>query len=290
MSVGDPTAVVVWGNCQAPPLADLLRAPLAGHGLHLVTVKPVYLNDVDDLRRVHDVVRRSAVLVSQPVSDEYRVPGCGTDQLTALLPPGGRLVRLPVVYDVGAFPFQVHGYTGTGDRIDAPLTDYHDLRMLQAAAAGWSPAETVQRWPRPAPGAVRAVAERSLTELRRREAALDVTAADLVRGPDALWTMTHPSNRVLATLAQRVLAVLGVTDVVRPPEREFLGQRQAAVDAETARVLGWSATARPDWTIDGAVVGLRELAQRQLSFYASDPDVVTASLRHAGDRLRLLAT
>lgn len=281
--------VIVWGNCQAAPLADLLRAPLAAQGLHVVDVPPVYLVEPAQLADIRATLRNTAVLVSQPVSDEYRVPGCGIDQLAALLPHRSRVVRLPVVYDVGAFPFQSRGYLPDGSRIDAPVTDYHDLRMIRAAAAGWSVARTVAEWPRCPPAAAREVAAASLAELRRREVGLDVVASDLVSSSDALWTMTHPTNRVLASLAERVLAVLRISARIEVPAREYLGQRRAPLEPAVADALGWPAgIVRPDWVVDGATVALPELAETQLAFYAERPDLVAATLRRLAPRLRTL--
>lgn len=272
--------VVVWGNCQAPPLADLLRAPLAAHGLHVVDVPPVYLVDTTDMHRIHAVMRDCALFVSQPVSDEYRVPGCGTDQLAELMPAGGRVVRLPVVYDVGAFPFQARGYDDAG-RVDAPRTDYHDLRTVLRAAGTALPAVTDDR--------LLAVAAASLAELRRRETGLDVAASDLVSAPDAMWTMTHPTNRVLAELARRVLAAVGVEGAVDAPAREFLGQRRAPLEAPVLRARDWPGdTGRDEWVVDGMPLDPARLEREQLGFYRDRPDVVAATLRRARPRLELL--
>lgn len=96
--------VVVWGNCQAEPLALLLREPLARHDLEVVVVPPVFLVDDAGLVRVREVIRTSAVLISQPVRDEYRIPGCCTAHLAAA--PGGRSAgHLPGDVHIGAFPY-----------------------------------------------------------------------------------------------------------------------------------------------------------------------------------------
>ncbi|GAB2460183.1 WcbI family polysaccharide biosynthesis putative acetyltransferase [Jatrophihabitans fulvus] len=281
--------VVVWGNCQAAPLGDLLAAPLAAHGLRVVSVPPVYLADEADVARVHDEVRRSALLITQPVGDDYRVAGCGSGTLGALLPRGARTVRWPVTYHVGPFPAQARGYAGDGERVNAPLTDYHDLRIVLAARRGWDVQRTLDGWAI-AGDAVRAVAQASTAELRRREAGLDVPVSDLVGAPDALWTMTHPTNAFLARVARRVLDHLGLDGTVDVPEREYLGQRRAPIDADVATALGWAHdTVRPQWVIDGAAVPDAELVATQLEFYAERPDVVAATLQRAAGRMAALA-
>ena len=72
------TTVVIWGNCQAAPIADLLRAPLAAHGIDVARVRPVYLVSATELGAVHRTVAASDLLISQPVSETYALPGCGT--------------------------------------------------------------------------------------------------------------------------------------------------------------------------------------------------------------------
>lgn len=283
----DGDVALVWGNCQGGPMADLLRAPLAAVGVRVEPVPPVYLAAADDVRRVHELARRCAVFVTQPVSEDYPEPGCGSEYLIGLLPPHARVVRFPVVHDVGAFPFQARGYTGDGGRIDAPITDYHDLRVVLAAARGWSTARTLAGWAPADPRGWRAVADASRAELRRREAGQDVIASDLVRGPDAMWTMTHPANVVLGELARRALGHLGVPGTVEVPRREYLGQRRAPVDPPTAQALGWSHP-RASWVVDGRRVPRRELVERQLAFYRDRPDVITETLRRNQDRIALL--
>ncbi|MBA3523538.1 MAG: hypothetical protein H0T85_03075, partial [Geodermatophilaceae bacterium] len=167
--------VVVWGNCQAEPIARLLAEPLRRHGLQVVDVPPVFLVDDTGLERVHELVSRAAALLTQPVREEYRIPGCGAAQLSAMLPADGRCLTFPVTYHVGAFPFQVNAHGGEGERVDAPLTDYHDLRTLVAASRGMTVEETVAWWPMPPAEAVRRASEESLGRLREREAPLDVS-------------------------------------------------------------------------------------------------------------------
>lgn len=281
--------VVVWGNCQAEPLARLLTDPLARHGLRVELVPPVFLVDDRGLQQVQDLVRRSALLISQPVRDEYRVRGCGTSQLAALLPPGGRLVTVPVIYHVGPYPYQVTVNGGDGGRVDAPLTDYHDLRTLVAAERGLDVAATVRWWPAPSAAAVRTVAADSLDKLRRREAILDVRASPYIGIPDGFWTLDHPANAVLAPVARDVLSVLGFDEPVDVPEREFLGARRAPLEPAVVAALGWpAARARPEWIVERRAVPAEEILAAHLGLYAQRPDLVTDARARYAERLSVL--
>ena len=280
----------MWGNCQAEPLADLLTAPLAAAGIEVLRVPPVFLATADQLAVVHEQVRRCRLLISQPVSEEYPLPGSGTAHLASLLPPDGRLVTFPVAFHVGGFPYQVHGYDEADERVDAPMTDYHDLRVVWAAARGLTVSEALRQWPTPPSAGIRAVHEASLAEIERRERTLDVTCSSLLARPNAMWTMDHPSNTVLAATARAVLERLDLpADTIEVREREYLGQRRTPVEPAVAAALGWPAeTTAAEWIIDGRTVPNSELLDVQLGFYRERPDVVTRTLFRAADRMHKL--
>ena len=281
--------VVVWGNCQAEPIALLLRAPLARHGLNVVVVPPVFLVDEAGLDAVHNEVRASAVLISQPVRDEYRIPGCGTSQLAELLPPSGRLVTFPSTFHIGAFPYMVNAHGGDGERVPAPLTDYHDLRALVAAERGLDVERALAWWPAPPAEAVRAVDADSIARLREREASLDVTVSSQLDSPTALWTLDHPSNVVLAAIAGALLGVLSIDEAIEVPSREFLGARRAPVEAAVVTAHGWPVqAAAPVWRIDTREVPAAEVLAAHLALYRDRPDVVADTRSRYAERLDVL--
>lgn len=281
--------VVVWGNCQAEPIALLLRAPLARHGLDVVVVPPVFLIDEAGLDVVRNLVRGSAILISQPVRDEYRIPGCGTSQLADLLPPSARLVTFPVTFHIGAFPYMVNAHGGKGERVPAPLTEYHDLRALVAAECGWDVERALAWWPTPTPAAVRAVCADSIARLRNREAALDVTVSAHLDAPATLWTLDHPSNVVLGVIAQALLGLLGIDEAIDVPNREFLGARRAPVEAAVVAAHGWSVEAlAPVWRLDKREVPAAEVLAAHLRLYRDRPDVVADTRVRYAERLGVL--
>lgn len=280
--------VLVWGNCQARPLAQLITPAIAEAGAVVASTPPVFEVNEAEVADVRELVAHAAALITQPVRDEYRWPGCGADALAALLPPDARLVRVPVMYDLGPFPFQCNAHGGDGLRVDAPLTDYHDLRIVVAAHRGYSAARTLDWWPGAEPDAVRAVAADSRAELARRDAFVDVPGADLL-GPEAMFTLSHPSNATLARLASRILDRLGLPSDVASPGREFLGQRRAPLEPFVASALGWSEAVVGDrWLLDGQLLAPEQVVSAHLAFYADRPDVVADTLRRHADRLTRL--
>lgn len=282
-------SVVVWGNCQAPPIAALLAGPLSRHDLLVDHVPPVYLVSAAEARELPVRIADAAFLLTQPIRDDYRIPGLGADQLGALMPPSGRVVTFPVTFHSGPFPYQVNATGADAERANAPITDYHDLRAVVAAARGMSLPAALAWWPDPSPAAVRAIDAASLAELRRREAGLDVSTSDIAARPGALMTISHPANEALGAIAQRLLTAMGIDEPIELPGRQFLGERQAPIDSVVASALGWAPDqARADWVIGGRTVRRGEILRAHLEFYRARPDVVADTLARQAERLRLL--
>ncbi len=278
-----PTAplALVWGNCQAPALARLLAPPLAAHGLEVLEVPPVHLLTPAQLGRVRGLLPRVRAFVSQPIRDEYATPGCGTAQLAAQLPRSAVVLRVASCFDVAAFPWSANAHGGDGVRVDAPLTAYHDLRVLLGAHRGWSRDRILAEWDS-GDALVEAIAGASWRELRRRELTVDVPVSPWIRRPGALFTMNHPANATLQQVADAVLAALGVAGRTEPPDREMLGATRLPVEAGPARLLGWAASG-PAYVVDGRPVDLGDVVDAHLASYARRPDVVAdAAGRFAG--------
>lgn len=144
-------------------------------------------------------------------------------------------------------------------------------------------------WPAPTADAVRTVSADSTDRLRHREASLDVTVSSHLDAPAALWTLDHPSNVVLGAVAQALLGVLGVEDVIELPRREFLGARRAPIEAAVVAAHEWpSQVIAPNWRIDGCDVPAAEVLAAHLGLYRDRPDVVAdAQIRYA-ERLVVL--
>lgn len=266
----------------------MLTEPLRAHGWQVHPVLPVFEVDEAGLAHVHQLMASAAALITQPIRDQYRIPGCGSDQLTALLPSNARVVTIPVTYDTSGFPYQVDAHRGDGTRIDAPLTDYHDLRALVAAERGLTVEQTLDWWPAPTAAMVTANAEQSRAELQRRETSLDVHISDVLTEP-SMFTLSHPNNRVLAETARRILTALDIPGEIDIPEREFLGARRAPVEPAVVDALGWPADAQRDtWVVNREPVPQRELVTAHLDFYATYPDILTDTRQRFAARLRLL--
>ncbi len=277
---------VVHGNCQAEALRVLLDAGARPYGYRTVRIPPVHELNHDDLVHLRELVSQAAVLISQPVREDYRDLPLGTAQLAGWLPPGAVVLRWPVVRYSGLFPYQViirHPVDGSAD---PPVVPYHDLRTV-AAALGSGPLRPLHASSAPA-SVYREVAAASVAELARREAAsADVTVSDVLAaaGTEALHTINHPGNVVLRELAARVLASLGAPGAVADPGRDLLGGIRAPLSQQVLDALGLSGPARPNWLVHGEVVDPEQVHQVQGAFYRADPRWLQAALNRHGELL-----
>ncbi|GMA31519.1 WcbI family polysaccharide biosynthesis putative acetyltransferase [Litorihabitans aurantiacus] len=269
---GRPLGLVV-GNCQA----ESLRIAL-GDELDLVRTPPVHELTRSDLPHLTRLLGRADVLVTQPVRDDYRDLPVGTRQLEALLRPGARTVRVPVIRFAGLHPHHAIVRPPSDTSLVPPLVAYHDLRVLSEAAGHPLP-------PTAPAAAVREIARESLEQLRRREAAHGtVVVHDLFTHPDfaQMRTLNHPGNPVWEALAARVADALGIA-APPPLTRPLLASVHAPREAHVIEAWGLADEPRPDWVVDGRTVTTGQVREAHLDFYARHPDAVAAGLeRHAG--------
>lgn len=294
-----PTAVApgsvgfVWGNCQAESIRRMIAPVAADHGVRFFRLPPVFEMSPAQVEHLHTLLPLAGVLVTQPVKDTYPVPGCGSRELIGLLPPQARSVTVPSTHYEGLFPWQVSAHDAAQVKVDAPLVDYHDLRLLDAAARGWDIDRALEHvaGARPDPAAITALAEASLSELRRRNADLDIDTADavLAAGPEAMWTVNHPSNAVLGALGRAVLSILGWPGEPAVPEHQMLGRIRTPLPPAVLDGLDLPvAAARPTWTVQDEPLGWQDVARAALALYRRRPDLVAPTVERHQDRLHTL--
>ncbi|MBN9102956.1 MAG: hypothetical protein J0I49_33410 [Pseudonocardia sp.] len=281
---GTGPVTVVLGNCQAESLRVLLSGS-ADRSAPAVRIPPVHELTAGDLPPLHRLLARTAVLLSQPVRDDYRDLPVGTRQLAAALPRGARVLRWPVVRHTGLHPYSAIVRHPSDRAAVPPVVAYHDLRTLAVAAGGTG-------MPDHGPGALREVARLSVAELARRESRdCDVGVSDVLDGVGlrAAHTLNHPGNAVLVTLAHRVQEALGRDADAADPGRELLGGVRAPLEPAVLDALGLDAgAARADWTVDGTPVPDATVRAAQLDWYATHPQWVDAGCHRHADRLALL--
>jgi hypothetical protein len=277
---GDGPVALVVGNCQA----ESLRIMLDGGGLRTVRMPAVHEIVTGDLPHLDRWLARAALLISQPVHDDYHGLPLGTAQLTARLGGGARTVRVPVIRFAGLYPAHAIVRPPSDPSLVPPVVEYHDLRIL-AEAAG------LPALPRLDAATVRAIAAHSLDQLRRREVAHGtVVVSDLFATPSfaLMRTLNHPGNPVFAALAARVRSALDRPEHAADPGRPLLDAVHAPREAAVIEAWGLDEQERPHWIVGGEPVEPAAVRAAHLAWYAAHPDAVRAGLARHADSLRIL--
>ena len=279
---------LVVGNCQAEALRLVLDG-VADHPCSTVRIPPVHELERSDIEPLRVLLQRAAVLLCQPIRAGYRELPLGSAELAAEVPRTARTIRWPVIRYAGLHPFQAIVRHPADRSVVPPVVPYHDLRTVVAARDGKSIDDdwdvTVEET------AFIAVAEASQTELARRERLLcDVGVSDVLSrsGAEAAHTINHPGNAVLAELARRVLAELGVAASVTTPSRTLLGSVIAPLDSRVLAARNITAPARLNWLVEGSEISPGDVHRAQLQWYRDNPDYVDLAIARHAQTLHLL--
>jgi hypothetical protein len=237
--------VVIVGNCQATALELMLNtSDEFTRRFEFVSFPPVHEFPEERVPELHRAVTDADLLILQRIDDGYRDSmGLGTDTL-AKIARTSNVLRWPSVYWAGYFPdlFYLRDAVG-GLVLDGP-SDYHDRTILRAYAAGVDVPGTCLLLEDPErPSAARAWAEEATAELssRGRDCEVQVTEfiASRFREELLFYTMNHPTNRLLAFIAQQIIDLIGVlgnVDSQRMPG-EVLGSTFYPLHANHVRAL-----------------------------------------------------
>jgi Polysaccharide biosynthesis enzyme WcbI len=237
--------VVVVGNCQASALELMLRTNEEfTKRFELVSFPPVHEFPDAMVPALHQAVAEADVLVPQRIEDGYRNGmGLGTDTLAAIAQTS-TVVRWPSIYWAGYFPdlFYLRD-AGGAPVLDGPF-DYHDRSILRAYAEGLDVQATcllLEDAERPSDAC--AWAAETTAELDVRGQDCDVQVAQFIasRFRDELlfFTMNHPTNSLLAFIAQQITTFLGISGSVDPRlmPGEVLGSTFYPLHANDVRAL-----------------------------------------------------
>jgi hypothetical protein len=238
---------VVVGNCQASALELMLDTHEAfAQRFELVRFPPVHELPAEQIPILHDAVATAAVVIPQRIEDGYRDGiGLGTETLARIA--GGEVVRWPSVYWAGYFPdlFYLRD-AARAPVLDGPF-DYHDRSILRAYASGIDiDAACARLQDAELPSDAEGWAAHATAELEIRGEDCDVDVAPFIasrfREELLFYTMNHPTNRLLAFIAQQIVGLLGLAGDIRAAlmPGEVLGSTFYPLHANHARALGLS--------------------------------------------------
>jgi hypothetical protein len=269
---------VAAGNCQA----ESLRLFLDGGDMPWIRMPAIHELVASDIPHLNRLLGHTAVLVSQPIQDDYHGLPIGTRNLVEALRPGSQTVIVPVIRFAGLYPTHVLIRPPANPGLTPPIVAYHDLRTLAEAADRLHGRATPLRAVTPA--SARAVGEQSLQELRSRELRhRTVMVSDLFEQPTfgQMRTINHPGNRVWTALAARVQSALGHSPHTVDPGREVLNNVHAPRAAEVIEAYDMAAASTTGWTVDGTPVPDEDVRNAHLRWYEQHPEVIDAGIaRH----------
>lgn len=289
---------LVYGNCQAEALRRILFThPGFAQRYQLLRVPAVHEITPHELELIQGRMPEVEVLISQEIKPEYRGLALGTEQLVDKLPASATVLRYPVAYFEGPFPFHVYVNRGQDPiSTSAPFTDYHDLRTLYAASQGWDLVTTLRRLDELQldPDWLRANAERSLAELTSRETqfAAQLTSTIREHPTSSFRTINHPVNGLVTEVARQLLLALGHqdADLVLGSRQYYLDHMRAPLEPQIVRALGGEPGAddRDEWITSAGVFGRSQVVAAHLAMYRTDPALMSDGLHKHTRRLAQL--
>lgn len=240
--------VAVIGNCQANPLASMLRSVAPVVRVNRTVI--VHLAKDAERDEIYQALAGSDVILAQRVVDNYPCVFVRNAELRAAF--GERVVVWPNLYYRGYSPELAYLRDDKPQPLQGPLGDYHLSPIHDAWLQGLSLDEAITRFRDPDYHASRFsdVPEDSLRELEERESECDVRISDYVaeqRWEQRLFfTFNHPAKTALVELARRALEATGLGEqvsakamaqlVARPAEP--LGRWRVPMNPWIARTFG----------------------------------------------------
>jgi hypothetical protein len=228
LSVDNP-AIIVYGNCQADFLADMLRrVPAVAANYDVIMIRN--LPDLEGLQKqlTQNLARRAAVVLEQTGNfgndGTLRVGG----QLNLDIPSSCRRIRFPPLFMTTLWPFVAldarNAPTMLPAHMEGAYPNFLANRLILQLLADGHPSETVYERFR----AIRIgdvvdldrLHRLTMSKIRKLDQDADLPMAALIEAGftrERLFTMQlHPSGTLCAHLARSVLGALGVaTDAPR---------------------------------------------------------------------------
>ena len=218
--------IVVLGNCQARPLAELLKA--ARPKINLLEVGVVHLLRADQEKSYIETFQKADFIIAQQVADNYPCHFVRTGFLKGLFPD--KVIAWMNLYYSGYNPELYYVRTLNRKPLLGPMGEYHIKTIFNAWAQGGTEAECLRQCNDYDfnKNMYQGVAEKSLNELRVRESVTDIKIAcfiqERLKVNRLFFTMNHPASLLIQETARQILEHMGYVSNVRNvgPMREPL--------------------------------------------------------------------
>jgi hypothetical protein len=210
MGEGEGMKVVVTGNCQARPLANLLGSLPK---VEITDVIILHLAREDQEQAHQEAIHAADVIVAQCTDEGFKPSHLRSSALRA----SGKAIIWPNIFFSGQQPFLRYVVSPKFGRLNGPLDVYHDVRIMTR----WH----LERFEKPlfdecfdADFAER-LADQSLKELARREGECDVSVVGKIssrwKDERLFFTFNHPSMNLLSYVVELVSDKIGLSHSFR---------------------------------------------------------------------------
>lgn len=218
--------IVVLGNCQARPLAELLKATCPK--INLLGVGVVHLLRADQEKSYIETFQKADFIIAQQVADNYPCHFVRTGFLKGLFP--GKVITWVNLYYSGYNPELYYIRLLNRKPLLGPMGEYHIKTIFNAWAQGEAEAECLRQCNDYGfnKDMYQGEAEKSLSELRTRESAAEIKIAcfiqERLKVNRLFFTMNHPASMLIQETARQILSYMSYVSNVSNvgPRREPL--------------------------------------------------------------------
>jgi hypothetical protein len=199
--------LAVIANCQARPMAQLIRllAPKAD----IIEITITHLTKPAEHEKCYEIYKKADYIFAQRVSDNYPVEFLRSDRLKHAFPH--KVIVWPNIFFRGQCADLCYVSRPGGGRVVGPLGEYQHLVIFEAWKNSSTFAEAMNLLTGGGEWLTRLErgADSSFAELQTREMQCDVTISAEIgehwRNERLFFTFNHPSKRLLAIVARRLL-------------------------------------------------------------------------------------
>jgi len=203
--------IVVIGNCQARPVASILQK--TGEFEILDTIILHLASNSEALKHNH-IIETADFIITQNTADNFAVDHLRSSALKDAF--GEKVIIWPNIFYAGQQPF-IRYFTVNGiGRLFGPLEAMHDLRIFWD---WWEKTYGASIRPEISDHEFSSVMKaNSLSELKHREQACDVSISDVIEehgeNEKLFFTFNHPRLRLLNEVCRRILSNIGTNKSV----------------------------------------------------------------------------
>lgn len=202
-----PANVIVLGNCQSHPVSSFLWEMCGGDSKFTPLI--AHLSSPDQEKDDIALLNSADLILTQPISDNYKASHLATSRLKALYPD--LVCTWPNLYFSGQTPDIIALKDCNGSMVTGPLDVYHSAGVTRCWQNDLSVKQTTDYLERELPiteTELKSCIEQSMQTLVNREQSLDIKITDFIEEKlqceRLFFTYNHPSSRLIIEVCERI--------------------------------------------------------------------------------------